>query len=464
MPKKAQQTQPTGKRKFDAKEGDVFVVPGGRTFTMPKINADLIQKYSENKYIFEGLTKQQRILFKKRFTVQLYDTAEQKADVKGTAMLEKMVKQPDVGLWYTLQRLWRNTVIWGPAPYNPVWGVVSNKWQLIMLRDLDPAGFAYSGNTIATVKNRILPGICVNDETEKIEFWQKRKKTGIIEQLENVDMMVDPISGEVGGTSGIIPLIPIVSMIKYVWKKQMQIINKMGIFFIRIEEPQPGDVEYVQTVMRKASTETGFHLLGNMHLEQLGIGNDGSALPTISELGMQVRQFFSPSDVISKEGTLIGGNANPEFDLLMSFTEGSHRWLEEECEYILQPFHVKNSFDDRYEIRVEIPDPMPDRAEQLVTIADSGFKTHSIGRIDRRRIYSHALAGTGIELGTLTPDQDRALDDEFAKAAPVGGMMQKAQMAIDAMKADDLDPYAIIPKREAKRIIQSTLDIKDGDM
>jgi len=462
--------KPAEKQTRTIESGDIYVAPGGYTFTMPKIDADLIRKYSENKYIVEGLNKQQRVIFKKRYTVDLYDTEEQEVDPKGTATLEKMCRQPDVWLWYTLQRMHRNVMEWGPAPYNPVWGYVGSEYQLLKLRDLDPSRFAMPGPTSSylSVRNRILPGISLNDTTGEVEFYQTLRD-GTIKQLENIEMMVDPISRELGGTPFILPLIPIISMIKHAWKRQMQILNKLGIFFIKVTDPQGNDKEFAQKIMRNVSTDVAFQLRGNMEVISLGVGSDGSALPTITELGMQTRQFFSPSEIISKEGTLIGGSANPEFDLYMAYIEGTHRWLEDECGYILQPFLTVNSFDDRYIIRVEIPDPEPDRTAQITGVVETGYRTRTIGMNDRSQILSKATSVIGIDLNALSPLEQADMIEEYSQL-PAGGLdrstkaFQKAQIAIDAMKVDDLDPYALISKKQGRKYIQATLGIEDGEI
>ncbi len=450
--------------------GDIYVAPGGQTFTMPTINADLIKKYCENKYIVEGLNKQQRILFKKRYTIHLFDTAEQEPEPKGTASLKKMCSQPDVWLWYTIQRMHRNVVEWGPAPYNPVWGYVGQEYQLLKLRDLSPETFSKTGTSASYygVKNRILPGISLNDTTGEIEFHQTQRD-GTVKKLENVSMMVDPICSEIGGTSFILPLIPIVSMIKHGWKRQMQILNKLGIFFIKVTDPQGDDKAFAQKIMRNVSTDVGFQLRGNMEVIQLGIGTDGSALPTITELGMQVRQFFSPSEIISKDGTLIGGSSNPEFDLYMGYIEGTHRWLEDEIEYILKPYLIENGFDDRYEIRVEIPDPEPDKSEEIRGLAETAFRTRSASINERRQILSHIASGLGVTLNPLTPEEQTAMEEEFARLPSSSSIdrreraFQKARIALDAMKVDDLDPYALISKKQGRQYIQQTLGIEDGE-
>lgn len=459
---KADKRKPQG-----IESGDLYVGTDGYTFTMPAIDYDLIRKYAENKYIVEGLNKQQRVLFKKRYTVALHDTEEQKDDEKGTAALERMCKQPDVQLWYTLQRLHRNTQVWGPAPYNPVWKTVGNEYTLIKLRDLEPLTFKNQGSTWSTVKNRILPGISLKEGTEEIEYWQT-KRNGQIELLQNIEMMVDPLSGEIGGTPFILPLIPLVSMVKHAWKRQMQVLNKIGIFFIRVTDPQGDDKAFAQKVMRNASTDTGFTLRGNMEPIELTTTGSGTALDTITELGVQIRQYFSPSDIISKDGTLIGGSSNPEFDLYMAYIEGTHRWLEDECEYMLQPYLTENGFDDKYEIRVEIPDPQPDRSKMLIDLVVAGHHTQAINTANKRHILSKALAGNGVDLEEMTPQQQKEMEEEYARAPKSAALgvdqkYQKAALVVQAVK-DEMDPYALMSKKEARKYLQTTLGIESGEV
>lgn len=451
MASKKQETKP--------EEGaEWWISSSGWEYTAPKITADLIRQYTENLYIRNGLDKLQRILFRGETTVDVYDAKTNETDPDLTSALEDMVFSHGVNLDYALQRAWRDAAEWGPGLFNPVWDYEGKEYRLTKLRRLPPESFRNAGNTFSTIKNRILPGISLNPETGQVEYWQTQVN-GQIKQVKNIFTVSDPLSGEIGGTPFIIPIVPIVTMLNFSWQAQLQKVNRFGaggIFFIKVTDPKQDDKAYARKILQNVGKNSAFQLRGNMAVENLGINESGSALETITELGMIIRQFFTPSSLISKDGTLIGGSSGPEFELYISYIEGIQRWLERSAEHLLSPWLAANGYDSRYRIAVNIPSPTIDKSELYINLAKTGYDTRSMSANERREV----LALAGAPLKVLDDEGLAALEGEFATIAPTSPMAQKANMLKDLMNADPLDPFCLVEKEKAKEIADATLGIK----
>lgn len=443
--------------------GDLWLsnIKGSKPFAAPKIDADLIQKQLENKYIKEGLDKQQRILFQDAIQIKVMDLQKDKEDTDLTAIFEDMANAPEVSLDDTYQRRWRDVVSWGPSPMNKVWGYEGREFRLQKLNVLHPYSFSNSGYTYSyrSVRNRILPGILWNPETNEIEFWQYQSD-GVIRQLQNIDLLVDPMATEPGGTSSIIPLVPIITMLNFAWTKKMQEVNiygSGGLWFIKVSNPRGDDKEWAQKILRNESSTNRYQLRENMEVINLGMTATGATMDTITELGMQIRRFFSPSDILSATGDsqIIGGSSGPEYQLYMSYIKGTHRYLERSIQNLFAPYLIYNAYDPkRYRIIVDIPEPTIDQSELKIKQGELLAKYGALTKDQLREKVGDAPLPNGegsalIEAGTgstLPPLQ-----------------FQKAQLGIDYMKADpfarDDDPAKV----KAKRLIQTTLGIESGE-
>jgi hypothetical protein len=450
MPKKKTTTQ---------EEGDVYVTASG-FYAAPKIDAAKITKIRENIYLAGALDKQQRMLFKdkKDFMVRGYDPGGD-IDDDLTAALNEMCSAPDVDLWYALQVAWRESAEWGPALFNPVWGYEGSEYRLLKLRNLPSETFAGTGGTYSAIKNELLPGILLNADGQ-IEFWQKQA-IGTSKRLENVVMMTDPIRRGLGGKPLILPIVPIISMLDFAWSGAMQQAHRLGaggLFSIKVTNPQKDDKQYAQKILKNIGKNVAFQLRENMEFLSLPITETHTAKETIEMLDQLIATYFSPMRSISKEGTLIGGSSSPEFDLYMAYIQGQQAWVEDSFERLLQPYLDVNGYDG-YSLVVDIPAPTVDRSELWLKIADMGFRTQAATKNELRDLLERAGAPTAQldEAGLLK------LQDEYSRMQPVSPLFQKANLAVEAMKADQLDPYSVVGKKEAKKILTTALGIEDGE-
>lgn len=445
-----------------------YYAPGMSGFKAPAINVDSLVKVLDNKSIEEGITKQQRILFQNdlKVSVQNLKTKEEDADL--TSSLSDMVLADDVAINFALQRAWRDTAEWGPALHNPVWDYEGSEFMMMKLKRLPPESFGKSGNVTAYIKNRILPGILINDKTHEIEYWQTNSK-GIVTQLKNVEMLTDPIKSGLGGMPAILPIFPYVKMLTYGWMRQMQKVNQYGsggIWFLKVSDPTGDDKKFAQNIVNNVSSTNRYQLRPNMAIENLGINESGSALETITQLGMEIRQFFTPAGLIQKDGaTMIGGSSGPEYDLYMAFISGTHRWLEAYVRRLLNPWLVYNGYYDKgYRIIADIPAPQVDKSELYLKIAREGNQSGTIGMNEHRALLRAALPQTGgVDIRDLTPEE-QAVQQAYAAAsqpAPAyNPQLQKLDSLSKVMAATPDNP--LIKRRTAQKIIQATLGIEEG--
>lgn len=444
-------------------EGTLYVSSAGQTFTQPRIDADRILKYQDNIYLAGALDKQQRILFqdRKRFAVRGID--ENGEDVPDlTSALTAMCRRPEVDLWFSMQVAWRESATWGPALFNPVWNWEGGEYVLQRLRHLPSETFSSAGGAMSIIRNPILPGICLGEEGE-VQFWQTQPN-GMVRQLTNVVMMSDPVRrGLLGGKPLILPVIPIITMLNFSWTGQMQQNNRLGaggLFFIRVTNPIGDDKQYAQQIIKNISRGVGYQLRQNMEIVNLGIAETTTAAETIGILDSLIANYFSPSSAISREGTLIGGSAEPEYDLYMSYVMGQQSWVEAAFERLLDPYLAANGWDG-CSVVVDIPEPSADMTKTWIDVVRTGYETKTMGLNERRE----ALSRCGIELGDLTPEEQAALMEEFgvlSETAQEMGM-RRAELMTRIAGIDRLDPYAMVSQDDQVRFFRQTLGLPRED-
>lgn len=451
------------KKDLQLEEGMVYVSSWGRTYASPTVTADLISEVEPNIYLAGALDKQQRTIFKDRkdFVVHLVDPDTNEPDQDISKDLMRMVKKPDVRLWMKMQAAWRESATWGPALFNPVWGYDGPEYVIKQLRLLPASTFRRPGTATSKIKNQILPGICLNQDNQ-IEFWQIQSDNQT-RKLENVVMMTDPVRTGLGGKPLIQPVVPIISMLDFSWLGLMQQNNLLGaggLFVIEVSNPKGDDVAYAQNIVNNIGRGVAFQTRQNMKIVNLGITSTNVAIDTINLLDKLITNYFSPSSSISKDGTLIGGSAGPEYDLYMSYILGQQAWIEDGFEQLLQPYLDENGYED-YSIQIDIPAPQIDKSEFWLKLVDEGHKVQALTCNERRAILTWA----GAELEELDEAGVKALQEDYAKSSPAsaGFGLQRAQVMTEIAKIDPGDPYAFVSQKDQRRFYQATLGIEDGE-
>jgi len=430
-------------------EGTLYIDSYGKWYAAPKIDASKITKYLENVYLKGALDKIQRILFGERLIIEAYNQ-DSEPDPDLSAKLQTMVELPDVRLWYNIQRVWRDTAEWGPGLLNPVWGYDGSEYRLQKLRRLPPESFATAGNTSSNIRNELLPGIVLNTSTEEIEFYQKQGY-GNSTKLENVFLVTDPLSGKIGGVPLILPIIPVISMLDFAWQARMSMVNRTGaggLFTIKVTNPRGDDKAYAQRIIKNISKNTAFQLRENMEFINLGTAETSSAADTIDALSNLILDHFSPSSSISKSGTLISGSSTAEWEMYQAYIKGTHAWITEAFEQLLQPYLRVNAYSD-YTIQITIPAPTLDRSEFLLKALDSAQANRRVTTIEARKIYTDL----GLPLPELSDEELAALDGQQSEEQ----MLQKAKLVVDAISANEMDPEHLISEDDAKAILNKAL-------
>ena len=447
-------------------EGVLYVTSFGKTYTEGKLDPEKISKYLENVYLAGALDKQQRTLFrnKKDFSVKGI-TPEKDVDEELTDRLTSMCMAVEVDAWFNSQIAWRESASWGPAMFNPVWGYEGSEYVLQKLRHLPSEsfqrmGYANAGLSWTTVSNPVLPGICLN-ENEEIEFWQTQLD-GQVKKLTNVFMMTDPVRlGWLGGKPLIKPVIPVLTMLDFAWVGQMQMNNRLGaggLFYIKVTNPQKNDREYAQRIIQNISRGVAYQLRENMEFVNLGLNDTTVALDTINALDKLLSNYFSPSGAISKEGTLIGGSNNAEYELYLSYIEGQQSWVAASFERMLNTYLTMNGYKD-YTIEFALPAPSVDKSEMWMKLVQVGFDKQTMDVNERREVLSKIH-----ELPEKSPEELATMMAEFKGANPLAQdpNMQKAGI-LATLTSHPLDRYGVVDQSTAKRLALKTLGVEEGE-
>lgn len=458
-----------GKAQATEETGSTYVRVDGQTFKSPKYTAAENTKILENKYVVEGLDDMQMVIFQDDIGIKVVDKNKEE-DMDLTSHLTDMViNNPDVALNFGTQLRWRDVIGWGPAITNMYWQYEGSELRLIKTNRLPPNSFARKGGGMSLVYNRLLPGICINPTTKETEFWQTQDN-GQVKQLvrmagdiEQIHMTTNPLYGELGGTPFILPLFPFIKMVNYSWQRQMAKVNQWGdggMWTVKISNAQGDDVEYAKKILRNQGSTNRYPLRENMSIENFGIGSDGSALETITEIGSQMRRFFIRSDLGKDGGQLVGGTNTAEIRKYISSIKSQHRWLERDIYAMLHPWLKYNGWEEKgYQIIVTIPSPEIDKSEVYLKVAGEARQAGSASENEHRAILSLVDPAIGNVLKPLDDAELAALRERNAAMNPAaaGAQLQKVDVVTRA------GAVGVIRKSKARAFVQKTLGMKDGD-
>lgn len=372
--------------------GTVFISSTGDYFGTPEIDADLIRDLKSNIYLAGIIRKEVLLVFTDNFSLEIKD---EKGDIDEelSKSVADMCDAPDVQLWPSMQKAYSDIFVYGPGIFNPVWGYKEGKTEYILkkLRFLPAYTFKDAPYTDFTIQGEILQGIILNDKG-KIEYHQI-DQDGNVQKLDNVFVIKDPTASEIAGKSIILPLIPMIAMIKFGWKAQMQQVNRVGakILFLKITEPQEAsdlngnvdDITYGTELIQKWGKDTSFVLRGNMEVIDLKIRDDSNNLEIINALHKALIDYISPSSLISGEKGVLGNSDTSREKLLYKYIKGIHTWVEAAFEPLLQKYLDYNGYKE-YTVKIHIPAPEIDRSDLKAKQAEVLSKTRS-GRINEIR-------------------------------------------------------------------------------
>ena len=379
--------------------GIVYIASTGNYFTAPEITADIIRDFQDNVYAAGLAQKQNNLIFGDKYQIEVLDKdGNQDEDLE--LEITRMCDASDVQLWSKIQ-IARDERFWyGPGLFNDVWEYIDNTYTLTKLRHLPSHSFRTlpeSGD--GSIYSQILQGIVLNDKKE-IEYWQVINEDGDQEKVENVLMVKDPTSTELAGTPIIVPIVPIISMLKFVWDTQMQQANRTGakILFIKVTDPHPagtlnnnvGDMDAAKDILKNWGKNTAFPLRGNMEIIDPQIKDDSNNLEIIAALNQMLIDYVSPINLItaSDDSARLGGSDSQRMEMLLRWIKSEHSTYEDRFSNMLQIYLDANGYVD-YTVHLHIPTPEIDSSEIDLKRADVGAKYKVLFPNELRVLLGH---------------------------------------------------------------------------
>ncbi|MFA5313038.1 MAG: hypothetical protein WC375_06975 [Methanomassiliicoccales archaeon] len=433
-------------------EGVIYVSAAGTYFDKPSIDADKLRDTLRNNYMQEQLGKTVNKVCTGMYTLTVKDAAGEANEEVAKRMLQ-MCESPGVRMWARMKQSCRDIIGWGPFIYNPVWDQEGSEVYLLKVRRLPPETFAEPAAG-RKIYNEILEGITLGD-TGELELWQTGED-GKAVQLSNAQLMKDRSSEDLGGTSMVITLVPIVSMLDFCWQCQMQKVNRVGspIFFIKVNNPKGDDIAYAQKMLNRWGKDSAFQLRANMDVVELNLQDNEAALNTISKLEARIKQFFSGASSIQKEGSTLGGNADAEKEMDDEAIASLRTLLEDEWEALLQQYLDENHYVG-WTVELKLASKAQSPGTLQATQARTGFDTQCMTINERReKLGQPALSDEDIEK-LLT--ENARLDPQTAAIpaeespfgnVPLGQVERRAKVLKSVTDIDPMDPERYVSQEE----------------
>lgn len=429
-------------------QGTIYISSAtGNIYKSPKITISKIREMLQNPYIVSKLEKRSITYFPERVQIEVYDPKQNLAPDE-TKILQNMCEVEDVRLSDKVIQGDHNAYAYGIGIYNPVWVRRGGRIYLQKLRHLPAWSFDTRPTATASTEiwSPLLQGIILGADGTP-EYWQRKNSTTTeTEPITNVMIVKDPKDESLAGDSDLIPLVSTIEMIKFVLNTEMQVINRSGapIFFIKVDNPRSADepqcdgvsdVDFAMSIIRNASKDNAYVLRDNMSVQDVPFNPKKDNLETESTLKAIIDDYFSIANQISKDGTLIGGSAIPEFKLLTQAIKGRHNWLLAPFENLLSQYFVLNGYPDGWTVKLTIPLWEEDKTEQKLKEAELGAKYKLIDGDDFR---------------SLLPDVEPADDKKWAKIFDFWRKVQDAGIAQPAQfskhshegEGEPIDPLA----------------------
>ena len=436
------------KLKGTKEEGTIYISSTGGYYKAPEIDADKLRDFQSNIYIRGLLAKHKNLIFSDKFTLDVKDPeGETDEDLQKTMM--QMCEQKNVRLWSKMQAGYIDGIfMYGIGMYNDVWGYEGSEYKLLKLRYLPAYTFKDAAVSDTTnIYSQILQGITLNDKSE-IEFYQT-DENGIAQRLKNVFYIKDPAAQGLAGESVVVPLVPIIEMLKFSWDTQMQQVHRTGakVLFIKVTDPKQassknggvGDIDYANKLLEKWSKDMAFLLRENMELIDPSIKDDSNNLDIIDALHKMIIDYVTPTSFIAREGATIGGSEKQREEMLLRYIKGIHSWLEDQFEMLLNKYLEYNEYKN-YTVSIHIPAPSIDRSEIELKQAVEGFKSKSLTINEiRQRLGAEGLDEKDIE--------ELFKIHERLQPAGAGGMMSAMENATE-----------VLIKRETAKKVEKSLE------
>jgi hypothetical protein len=359
--------------------GDVFITGTGEIYRTPTITAEKLKKYMKN-YYGAGITRKLRALFFGDVLEIAVEDEDGYVDEDLTTEIENMCKAKGVRLYDKIKIDWSDRFWFGESFFNTVWQQDGARYYIEKIRRLPPESFDTAPTDIddGDVAGAILKGVVYKTKDQEIHYYQTNSD-GDTNELQEIHAIKNPTCTEVAGEPEILPLTSILTMLDFAWKSQMQTVNRIGapIMMLRIVNPTKDDIEYGRKVVRNWGKDTAFVLRDNMEVVNLPMKEGTVSLDTIDRLSDMVLDYWVPTSMIAKEGSLISNGGGSELELLYTYIAGIHRDIESAWEEILQQYLDANGYEG-YRINLTIPDPVVNNQELKIKQAEVGDSTGTL--------------------------------------------------------------------------------------
>ena len=443
-------------------QGDIYISSNGAYFQAPDITVERLVDFKKNVYAKGLMMKQLHLIFNDACEFEVLDELGNQYE-KLEQDIKRMCEAREVNLWAKIKMAWSDHFWFGVALQNEVWDYVGNIYMFQKLRHLPAESFDLPpDNASMKVYSELLQGIILNSKA-KIEFWQTLKLRGKPKQLKNITMIKEPTSTKLAGEAVILPIVPIISMLKFVWDTQIQQANRTGakILFIKVTNPQQandsngnvGDMAHAKMILQKWGKNTAFPLRENMEIIDPKIRDDSNNLEIIAALNQMLLDYISPIGLLSSgdDGARLGGSDSQRERLIQKWIKSTHNWLEAEYSNMLQPYLDVNGYDG-YTVRVRIPLPEIDMSELNLKRADSGTKNKVLFPNEIR-----ALLGAE----ELTEERLTELEEHYARNPP--DIAQFNVMSTSSIKDDANAEVALDFANMGKRLAAGTIEALNNE-
>ena len=468
MPATAKKTTTKKKPAAATKEsGVVYLSSTGSYYEAPEITAKIITDFKDNIYARGLALKQKHLIFSAKYQLEVLDS-DGKQDEDVELDMVRMCDALDVQLWSKMQMGWDDGWWYGPGLFNDVWDYDEHGvYHLQKLRYLPASSFGTAPyDSAGLIYSQILQGITLNDKKE-IVYYQVQDDMGTPEEVDNVFMVKNPTDTQLAGEPVILPLVPIISMLKYVWKTQMTQANRTGvkILFLKVTEPQGasdlngnvGDIEAAKEILENWGNNTAYPLRGNMEIVDPQIKDDSNNLEIIEALNQMLIDYISPISFLTaaNDSARLGGSDNQRYEMVLRWIRSVHSWIEDAWAGLLQKYLDANGYDG-YTVNIHIPTPEIDSSEIDIKRAETGIKAKVLFPNELRVLLGHEVK---------TDEELIELEEIYARmqpAAPTFGFAASSSAGTDAKpkNADEeiVDESTDDIQKVAKRLSQGLVD------
>ncbi len=388
--KKPTKEQAPPKEAFSENNGITFVTADGQVWhDEGHVTADVITQLSQNIYYNGVKSKLSNLIFHKPYNLEIQDEQEE-LDEGLTKTTRGQLDSPEVNFWQQMKNCWDAWFDAGAYLYNPVLEKDENRYKLAQLRNLPPFSFKASPGTSPLSQGAILQGIILDSE-KQIQYYQLDER-GSPQHVDHVfHAPAGPTTYDIAGIPLCYPLIPIIKRLDFAWLAQMQKTGRVGApsLMIRITKPvnngKRNDIAYAKKVLKYWGKNNAFPILENMEVVDLHLQDNATALDTINALAKLLVDHSSPANMVSKEGTLIGGSSEGETALQLNYIRGIHSRIVAAFTPIIQKLLAYNGYG-KYRVVLTIPEPEIHNSELDLERAKEGREARNIDPNEHRRL------------------------------------------------------------------------------